>query len=196
MQERGQPCTRTWRTRIMARRAKTHPGGGNADNLRELAGAVGDLGTLVPFVVGYITINKMDPVGVLVAFGLCKIMAGLYCKTPIPIQQGHWDGGRQSCGHAHGRGDLGPRPLFRPLLVAHGTYGGGDLDCEDHQSPRRPRAHPQPGAGVHHRGGGQKYPFQDSNVTAIMLVAPCRLCPLKMTYGRSKHAQDTMLSVR
>lgn len=60
--------------------------GGNEYNLRELAGAFGDLGTLIPFLVGYITISKMDPVGVLVAFGLFKIIAGVYYKTPVPIQ--------------------------------------------------------------------------------------------------------------
>jgi MFS superfamily sulfate permease-like transporter len=60
--------------------------GGNEYNLRELAGAFGDLGTLIPFLVGYITISKMDPVGVLVAFGLFKIVTGLYFKTPVPIQ--------------------------------------------------------------------------------------------------------------
>ena len=60
--------------------------GGNDYSLRELAGAFGDLGTLIPFLVGYITITGMDPVGVLVAFGLFKIVAGLYFKTPVPVQ--------------------------------------------------------------------------------------------------------------
>jgi len=60
--------------------------GGNAYDLREFAGAFGDLGTLIPFLVGYITVNRMDPCGVLVAFGLFKIAAGLYFKTPVPIQ--------------------------------------------------------------------------------------------------------------
>lgn len=60
--------------------------GGNEYTVRELAGAFGDLGTLIPFLVGYITISKLDPVGVLVAFGLFKMIAGLYFKTPIPIQ--------------------------------------------------------------------------------------------------------------
>jgi len=59
---------------------------GNDYNKMELAGAFGDLGTLIPFVVGYITINKMDPLGILVAFGIFKIFAGLYFRTPIPIQ--------------------------------------------------------------------------------------------------------------
>jgi len=59
---------------------------GNEYNRMELAGAFGDLGTLIPFVVGYVTLNKMDPLGILVAFGLFKIFAGLYFRTPVPIQ--------------------------------------------------------------------------------------------------------------
>ncbi len=59
---------------------------GNDYNRMELAGAFGDLGTLIPFVVGYITLNKMDPLGILVAFGVFKIFVGLYFRTPIPVQ--------------------------------------------------------------------------------------------------------------
>jgi predicted benzoate:H+ symporter BenE len=59
---------------------------GNEYNKMEFAGAFGDLGTLIPFVVGYITLNKMDPLGILVAFGLFKIFVGLYFRTPIPVQ--------------------------------------------------------------------------------------------------------------
>ncbi len=59
---------------------------GNDYNKMELAGAFGDLGTLIPFVVGYITLNGMDPAGILVSFGLFKIFVGLYFKTPIPVQ--------------------------------------------------------------------------------------------------------------
>jgi predicted benzoate:H+ symporter BenE len=59
--------------------------GNNYDKM-EFAGAFGDLGTLIPFVVGYITLNKMDPLGILVAFGVFKIFVGLYFRTPVPIQ--------------------------------------------------------------------------------------------------------------
>jgi len=59
---------------------------GNDYNKMEFAGAFGDLGTLIPFVVGYITLNKMDPLGILVAFGVFKIFVGFYFGTPIPIQ--------------------------------------------------------------------------------------------------------------
>jgi predicted benzoate:H+ symporter BenE len=52
----------------------------------EWAGAFGDLGTLIPFVVAYISLLKMDPYGILLAFGIALIVSGLYYKTPFPIQ--------------------------------------------------------------------------------------------------------------
>jgi MFS superfamily sulfate permease-like transporter len=59
---------------------------GNKYNLQELAGAFGDLGTLIPFLMGYIILNRMNPVGILTVFGFFKIIMGLYYKTPIPVQ--------------------------------------------------------------------------------------------------------------
>lgn len=59
---------------------------GNEYNKMEFAGAFGDLGTLIPFAAGYITLSQMDPLGILVSFGLFKILAGLYFRTPVPIQ--------------------------------------------------------------------------------------------------------------
>jgi len=52
----------------------------------EWAGAFGDLGTLVPFVVAYIAVLGVDPFGVLFAFGVSLIVCGLYYKTPFPVQ--------------------------------------------------------------------------------------------------------------
>jgi hypothetical protein len=60
--------------------------GGNIYNSTEFAGAFGDLGTLIPFVIGYIVVAKLDPVGILVSLGILKIFVGLYFKTPVPIQ--------------------------------------------------------------------------------------------------------------
>lgn len=58
----------------------------NRYNLLELGGSFGDLGTLIPFVAGYITVLKLDPLGILFMLGLCEILVGLYYKTPIPVQ--------------------------------------------------------------------------------------------------------------
>ena len=59
---------------------------GNSYDRSELAGAFGDLGTLVPFVVGYITIARLDPQGVLLGFGLLALATGFYFRTPMPVQ--------------------------------------------------------------------------------------------------------------
>jgi MFS superfamily sulfate permease-like transporter len=59
---------------------------GNRFDRMEAAGAFGDLGTLVPFVVAYIGVLKMDPFGVLLAFGLAMIVCGFVYRTPIPVQ--------------------------------------------------------------------------------------------------------------
>jgi len=60
--------------------------GGNRYDRSELAGAFGDLGTLIPFVVGYITISRLDPQGVLLGFGLLAVLTGLYFRTPMSVQ--------------------------------------------------------------------------------------------------------------
>lgn len=59
---------------------------GNRFNLHEWAGAFGDLGTLIPFVVAYVSVVKMEAAGVLFAFGITKIAMGLFYKTPVPVQ--------------------------------------------------------------------------------------------------------------
>ncbi|MBI3079463.1 MAG: sulfate transporter [Deltaproteobacteria bacterium] len=59
---------------------------GNTYDRMELAGAFGDLGTLIPFVLGYITLTKLDPAGVLLAFGLGNLAAGLWFRTPVGVQ--------------------------------------------------------------------------------------------------------------
>jgi SulP family sulfate permease len=52
----------------------------------ELAGSLGDLGTLLPLAVGMIVLNQMHATNVLVAVGLFYIVAGLYFGVPIAVQ--------------------------------------------------------------------------------------------------------------
>jgi SulP family sulfate permease len=52
----------------------------------ELAGAFGDLGTLLPIVVAMIFINKLSPTSVFLAFGLFYMLAGFFYRLPIPVQ--------------------------------------------------------------------------------------------------------------
>ena len=85
---------------------------GNEYNRNELAGAFGDLGTFIPFVAAYITLNKMDPLGILVAFGVFKIFVGQYFKTPFPVQP---------------MKAIGGMAIAHPESISHGMIWGSGL---------------------------------------------------------------------
>jgi MFS superfamily sulfate permease-like transporter len=61
-------------------------GSGLRFDRREWAGAFGDLGTLVPFLLAYVTIVGVQPAGMLLGFGVALIAAGAYYRTPVPVQ--------------------------------------------------------------------------------------------------------------
>jgi SulP family sulfate permease len=52
----------------------------------ELAGSLGDLGTLLPFAIGMVMINGLNPSVLLLTTGLFYILAGLYFGVPTPVQ--------------------------------------------------------------------------------------------------------------
>lgn len=52
----------------------------------ELAGAFGDLGTMLPIVIAMILINGLSPTTVFLAFGLFYILSGMYYGLPVPVQ--------------------------------------------------------------------------------------------------------------
>ena len=55
-------------------------------NLRELSGAMGDMGTFFPLAVGYFAVCGLDPAGLLVMMGLANIATGLVYRLPMPIE--------------------------------------------------------------------------------------------------------------
>ena len=55
-------------------------------NLRELAGSMGDFGTLFPLAIGFIAVNSLDPAGLFVMMGLTNIAIGLVYRLPMPLQ--------------------------------------------------------------------------------------------------------------
>ena len=54
--------------------------------MRELAGSMGDFGTLFPLAIGYIVVCGLDPAGFLVMMGLANIVTGLVYRLPMPIE--------------------------------------------------------------------------------------------------------------
>jgi predicted benzoate:H+ symporter BenE len=53
---------------------------------RELAGSMGDFGTLFPLAIGYIVVCGLNPAGFLVMMGVANIATGLIYKLPMPIE--------------------------------------------------------------------------------------------------------------
>jgi MFS superfamily sulfate permease-like transporter len=52
----------------------------------EWGGSLGDLGTLIPFLVAYTAVAKVPAFGILLSFGVALIACGLYYRTPFPVQ--------------------------------------------------------------------------------------------------------------
>jgi len=52
----------------------------------EWSGAFGDLGTLVPFLLAYVTVVGVAPSGMLLGFGLALVATGMYYGTPQAVQ--------------------------------------------------------------------------------------------------------------
>ncbi|MEW6108046.1 MAG: putative sulfate/molybdate transporter [Nitrospirota bacterium] len=90
----------------MALKAETAVKSKNLYNRMEWAGAFGDVGTLIPFVVAYITIVKVPPLGLLFMFGISKIVSGIYYRTPVPIQP------MKAIGAAAIAGGISPAALY------------------------------------------------------------------------------------
>jgi MFS superfamily sulfate permease-like transporter len=85
---------------------RTESGGGSFRFDRaELAGALGDLGVLVPIAVALIVKNGLTPTAVLVPAGLLYVVAGLVYRLPVPVQ---------------------PLKAFGAIAIAHG-FGSDDI---------------------------------------------------------------------
>lgn len=52
----------------------------------DLGGSLGDLGTLLPFMVGYIVVAGVQASAILLAFGLCLLAIGWRYGIPFPVQ--------------------------------------------------------------------------------------------------------------
>lgn len=52
----------------------------------EIAGSLGDLGTLLPLGIGMIIINGLDPTGLFFSVGIYYLISGLYYGIPVAVQ--------------------------------------------------------------------------------------------------------------
>ncbi|MFX1357189.1 MAG: putative sulfate/molybdate transporter [Promethearchaeota archaeon] len=54
--------------------------------IRELGGALGDWGTLIPFIIGYVSIVGINPAGIFFCLGITNIVLGIRFNLPLPVQ--------------------------------------------------------------------------------------------------------------
>ena len=54
--------------------------------LGELGGAFGDWGTLIPFIIGYVSIVGMNPAGIFFCIGFTNIILGIRFNLPLPVE--------------------------------------------------------------------------------------------------------------
>lgn len=62
------------------------PGTALRFNRNEWAGSFGDLGTLVPFLLAYVTLVGVPPAGLLLAFGVALVATGAWFRIPLAVQ--------------------------------------------------------------------------------------------------------------
>ena len=55
-------------------------------NRMELAGSLGDLGTLLPIAIAMVLMNGLDPLGLFVSVGIFYILSGSYYGVTVPVQ--------------------------------------------------------------------------------------------------------------
>jgi len=55
-------------------------------NRMEVAGALGDLGTLLPIALAMILVNGLNPIGIFFSVAVFYIFSGLYFGVPVPVQ--------------------------------------------------------------------------------------------------------------
>jgi hypothetical protein len=55
-------------------------------SIREFGGAFGDWGTLIPFVIGYVSIVGLSPASIFFCLGITNIILGIRYNLPLPVQ--------------------------------------------------------------------------------------------------------------
>ena len=55
-------------------------------NRLELAGSLGDLGTLLPIAIAMVLVNGLDPLGLFFSIGIFYIVSGIYFGITVPVQ--------------------------------------------------------------------------------------------------------------
>jgi MFS superfamily sulfate permease-like transporter len=95
--------------------------------LEEIAGAIGDYGTLIPIVLGMAIVSHLDLGNILLFFSAWYIITGLYYRMPVPVEPMKAVGAIVIAGGLS-KGEIAASGIVLGiLLLALGAFGGMKL---------------------------------------------------------------------
>lgn len=93
-------------------------------NLEEMAGAIGDYGTLLPIIVGVAVVTEINLSSILLFFGLAYLATGIYYRLPMPVEPMKVIGA-VAIGGALTAGEIAAAGiLMGVILLLLGVFGG------------------------------------------------------------------------
>jgi SulP family sulfate permease len=96
-------------------------------NRLELAGSLGDLGTLLPIAMAMILMNGLDPLGVFFSIGVFYILSGTYFGVTVPVQPMKVIGAYAIATSLNASQILASSVLMGVLLIVLGLTGAIDI---------------------------------------------------------------------
>ncbi len=140
-----------------------------AFNRRELAGSLGDLGTLLPIAIAMVLVNGLDPVGVFFSIGLYYLVSGLYFRLTVPVQPMKVIGAYAITTALSAEQILASSLLIGGVLLFIGATGA--IDIIRKWTPKAAVRGVQLATGVLLMSGGVKFILGTSNIQAIHGIA-------------------------
>ena len=138
-------------------------------NRMEMAGSLGDLGTLLPIALAMILVNGMDPVGIFVSIGLFYVLSGAYYRLTVPVQPMKVIGAYAVATALPPGQILASCLLMGILLIALGTTGA--MDVVRKYTPKAVIRGVQFSTGALLVSGGVKFILGTSGFQALRQVA-------------------------
>ena len=113
----------------------------------DLSGAFADLGTFLPLVIGVLAVQRADPTGLLVGFGLFALVTALIYRRPVPVQPMKAVAALAIAGGLSTSGLAATGLLLGVLLAALATFGL--VGRQGRLIPRTGRSGVQLGVGLY-----------------------------------------------
>lgn len=138
-------------------------------NRRELAGSLGDLGTLLPIAIAMVVVNGLDPLGLFFSIGVFYIASGLYFNVTVPVQPMKVIGAYAIATAMNAEQILASSLLMAVLLLLIGATGA--IDLIQRWTPKSVVRGVQLSTGVLLLSEGVKFIIGTSNIQTLRNMA-------------------------